>query len=76
MGGIGRLSSVSGLLVVFAASAAGRSPAIESSTSLNTSDGKASMLADLLPLGNDQRDGETRLLAGTSVLRGRIYFGG
>ncbi len=75
MGGIGRLSLVSDLLAIFAASAAGRSPAIESSTWLNTSDGKASMLADRLPLENDQRDGETRSLAGTSVLRGRIYFG-
>jgi len=32
--------------------------------------------ADRLPLGNDQVDGELRLLAGTSALRGRIYFGG
>lgn len=32
--------------------------------------------AERLPLGNDQTDGEVRLLAGTSALRGRIYFGG
>lgn len=31
---------------------------------------------DPLPLGNDQVDGELRLLAGTSALGGRIYFGG
>lgn len=32
--------------------------------------------SDRLPLGNDQVDGELRFLAGTSALKGRLYFGG
>ena len=46
MGRIGRWSLLSGFLAVLTAVAAGRAPVIESSTWLNTPDGKAPMLAE------------------------------
>ena len=46
MGRIRRWSLLSGFLAVLTAVAAGRAPVIESSTWLNTPDGKAPMLAE------------------------------